>query len=142
MRILIHCGAGNTDRPGRWHGIAPVFTNLGEALIDLGHDVHMMIHGAAQNVCTNGTRIKLHVTNPVDIAYINAPRKANILPATKVCFLPQTSAKYPDGTSKMTIAIEYTALSWKISSIPNPLNIKKGTIIGIISENHFDIFIR
>jgi hypothetical protein len=70
MKILIHCASGNTDRPGRWHGINPVFTNLGEALIDLGHDVSMMLHPAARNVCNDNTRIHLHVTNTVDVNYI------------------------------------------------------------------------
>lgn len=70
-RVMIHCASGNTDRPGRWHGINPVFTNLGEALIDLGHEVHMMMHSAAQNPCNHGSRIKIHVSDVVDRNYID-----------------------------------------------------------------------
>jgi hypothetical protein len=70
VKILIHCGSGNTDRPGRWHGINPIFTNLGEALIDLGHDVTMMLHDAARNACNANTRIKLKISNTVDVTFI------------------------------------------------------------------------
>lgn len=69
-RVMIHCASGNTDRPGRWHGIVPVFTNLGEALTELGFDVSMMIHSAAYNTCLNHSGIKLHVSDTVDPDFI------------------------------------------------------------------------
>lgn len=72
-RVLFHLACGNSDRPGRWHGINPVFTNLGESLIKLGFDVHMMLHSAAWNPgCNNDTNIKLHVTDTVDVDYIKS----------------------------------------------------------------------
>jgi hypothetical protein len=70
-KIMIHCASGNTDRPGRWHGINPVFTNLGEALIDLGHEVHMMLHSAAQNPCNHGSRMNIKISDTVDTNFID-----------------------------------------------------------------------
>ena len=48
MKILIHCASGNTDRPKRWTVLNTLLTNLGESLIKLGHDVHMIVHSAAK----------------------------------------------------------------------------------------------
>jgi hypothetical protein len=47
MRIMIHCGAGNSDRPRRWSTINKIFTDLGTSLHALGHDVYMMVDPAA-----------------------------------------------------------------------------------------------
>lgn len=69
-KILIHCGSGNTDRPGRWSTINSIFTGLGESLITLGHDVHMMVHGAAQHQCNSNSRITYNVSDVVDENYI------------------------------------------------------------------------
>lgn len=70
MKIMIHCGAGNTDRPRRWTTINKIFTDLGGSLIALGHDVYMMIDPAANPPPPPACKIVRRVTDTIDKDWI------------------------------------------------------------------------
>lgn len=47
MKILFHCGVGNTDRPGRWSTIGLIFNKFSKGLSLLGHECDIAIHPEA-----------------------------------------------------------------------------------------------
>lgn len=65
MKVLIHCGAGNTDRPQRWGTIHKIFDGLGKSLIELGHEVTMIVHGEATIRSTCPAIIKI-ISDTID----------------------------------------------------------------------------
>lgn len=71
MKILLHCGVGNTDRPNRWRSINTIFSDLGESLLGLGHDVHIIVHPEARIPRNSSTPMKLTVTDKIDLNFLN-----------------------------------------------------------------------
>lgn len=48
MKILLHCGVGNHDRPSRWWGVCVILSNLARSLEALGHECLMYCHPDAR----------------------------------------------------------------------------------------------
>ena len=71
MKILIHCGSGNTDRPNRWSTINNIFSDLGESLIQLGHEVSLMVHSAAKQPRNDKSPINVLVSDTVSTEFID-----------------------------------------------------------------------
>jgi hypothetical protein len=70
MKIMIHCGAGNSDRPRRWKTINKIFSDLGQSLIELGHEVYMIVDPAAVIPPIRGNQIIRYVQDFVDADWI------------------------------------------------------------------------
>lgn len=47
MKILLHSGVGNLDRPNRWKFVTTLFINLSKSLRELGHDTVLLVHPSA-----------------------------------------------------------------------------------------------
>lgn len=47
MKILLHVGVGNHDRPSRWWGVCVILSNLARSLEALGHECFMYCHPQA-----------------------------------------------------------------------------------------------
>lgn len=71
MKILFHCASGNTDRPGRWKTINSLFTDLGETLIRLGHEVSIMTHPSASHPKNTNSPIEFSVSSDVSVEFID-----------------------------------------------------------------------
>lgn len=67
MKILLHCGVGNTDRPNRWRAINKIFTDMGESLIKLGHTVDMIIHPEAKIPKNDNTEINVQIVKSIEL---------------------------------------------------------------------------
>lgn len=71
MKILLHCGSGNTDRPHRWSAVYNLFHSLSQTLLALGHKPYIMVHPEAiSTVKPCGAEIPLKITSSVDTNYI------------------------------------------------------------------------
>lgn len=70
LKILIHCGTGNTDRPQRWTTINKIFTDLGTSLSTLGHEVYMMIDPKSEIPRLESCPINTLTTDVVDEDWI------------------------------------------------------------------------
>jgi hypothetical protein len=71
MKIMFHCGSGNTDRPNRWGTINTLFSDLGNSLMELGHDVSLMVHGAAKRPHNDSSKLNVKITDTVDTQFID-----------------------------------------------------------------------
>lgn len=72
MNILMHCGVGNTDRPSRWTSINNIFSDLGESLIKLGHNVSMIVHPAAHIQRNKTSSVDVTILEKNDSSFINS----------------------------------------------------------------------
>ena len=70
MRIFLHCGSGNLDRPNRWSTINAIFSNLGGSLLKLNHDVFMMVHSQAEIAQNRVSPFDVSVCDKVDVNLI------------------------------------------------------------------------
>lgn len=72
MKVLFHCGAGNTDRPERWRTINTLFSDLGESLIQLGHNVYIIIHSSAKIPKNSKTTLNVTMSDDIDSQLIKS----------------------------------------------------------------------
>lgn len=79
MKILLHVGVGNHDRPSRWWGVCVILSNLSRSLVALGHECYMYCHPKAVAGTIWPDHMLSSEVSQMDLAAIDANFKPDVV---------------------------------------------------------------